>query len=179
MEPPRQVGLATKSGELLLEKSETKALVVSLPMTCRGKRERRVVMDMETILRPIITGTIKLTIKGGIALFKGARDAQRTPEEREASRRNELNKIHSEALKLAENSGIEDGKERAEAARVIEVGLLNDRGLLEGVDIRGLDLRNQLILRQKQINLAVGDDTTLLPHYIQRPPHWKRRSLNK
>ena len=136
-------------------------------------------MDMETILRPVVTGAIKLTIKGGIALFKRARIAQMTPEEREALRRKELKEIRAEALQVAELSDAKDEKELAKEARIAEALILNNRGLLEGVDIRGLDLRKVLILRQKQINSAIGDETTLLPHYIRRPPQWKRRSLNR
>jgi uncharacterized protein YjbI with pentapeptide repeats len=58
---------------------------------------------------------------------------------------------------------------------------------LSGVDLLGADLRdarlegadlsNALFLSQPQLNAARGDDTTILPLALSRPPHWLRPAL--
>ena len=99
-------------------------------------------------------------------------------------RTEEFAKIHQKAVKLA---GFTNDKElrnrgigRADLVRRYEVLLLNDLGvqmskyLLEGKDIRGLDLRDLRGLNQQQINHAVGDVTTRLPDYLEVPRAWLR-----
>jgi hypothetical protein len=44
--------------------------------------------------------------------------------------------------------------------------------LLEGMDIRGLDLRRVRGLNQQQTDRAVGDASTQLPDYLQVPQVW-------
>jgi hypothetical protein len=99
-----------------------------------------------------------------------------TPEQLEEWRTEQFAKIHKEAVRLA--SLMTDkwlhkrGIERADWVRGCEVLLRNDLGvrmsqyLLDGMDIRGLDLRKVRGLNQQQIERAVGDATTQLPDYI-------------
>jgi hypothetical protein len=49
------------------------------------------------------------------------------------------------------------------------------QNLLEGMDIRGLDLRKIAHLSQKHIDTAKGDGTALLPDYLNGPPEWSVR----
>jgi hypothetical protein len=41
-------------------------------------------------------------------------------------------------------------------------------------ELGGADVRNALYLTQFQVNAARGDDTTVLPHSVTRPSHWRR-----
>jgi hypothetical protein len=54
-----------------------------------------------------------------------------------------------------------------------DLGVRMSLYLLEGLDIRGLDLRKIRGLNQQQIERACGDSTTQLPEYLSRPTHWK------
>jgi hypothetical protein len=71
------------------------------------------------------------------------------------------------------------GIERADQVRRYEVLLRNDLGvkmcqyLLEGMDIKGLDLRRMRGLNQQQIDQAVDDAKTLLPDYLEVPQAWR------
>jgi hypothetical protein len=43
---------------------------------------------------------------------------------------------------------------------------------LRDADVRGSDLSTTLFLTQPQVNAAVGDASTVLPHGLARPGHW-------
>jgi hypothetical protein len=125
------------------------------------------------------------------------RVARMTPSELDAWRANERAKIHKRAVEYHAEAplfrffrklwGSPAPKEvGSDAIRFTEVILLVWRGvemnqyLLEGVDIRGLDL-SRLILNQREcgpyqdhINRAIGDETTLLPDYWKRPESWSK-----
>ncbi len=45
---------------------------------------------------------------------------------------------------------------------------------LRDADLCGADLRDVLFLTQSQINSAIGDGSTKLPSYLERPGHWIR-----
>jgi uncharacterized protein YjbI with pentapeptide repeats len=47
-----------------------------------------------------------------------------------------------------------------------------DNANLSGTDLRGANLRDTTGLTQKQIDEAIGDDTTQLPSNLQRPSNW-------
>jgi uncharacterized protein YjbI with pentapeptide repeats len=52
------------------------------------------------------------------------------------------------------------------------LGVKLSQELLEGMDIRGLDLRRVRGLNQQQTDRAVGDASTQLPDYLQVPQVW-------
>jgi hypothetical protein len=107
-----------------------------------------------------------------------------TPEQLQIWRTEEFAKIHKQAVKLAgftsDKKLREQGIERVALVRLYEVLLCNDLGvrmsqkLLEGMDIRGLNLRKVRGLNQQQIDVAIGDHTTQLPDYLQVPQAWRR-----
>ena len=43
---------------------------------------------------------------------------------------------------------------------------------LRDADIRGTNLSKTLFITQGQVNTAIGDSTTILPPWIDRPPNW-------
>ncbi len=108
-----------------------------------------------------------------------------TPEQLETWRTEEFAKIHKQAIKLASMTSdkklLKQGTKREDLVRTYEVLLRNIRGvemsqkLLEGMDIRGLDLRKVQQLNQQQIDAAIGDHTTQLPNYLQVPRAWSGR----
>ena len=120
---------------------------------------------------------------------KEAREERRvsnmTPAELEEWRADEITKIHKQVLKLAGLNNDEElfraGNERINVVRRAEVILRNEQGvkmsqdLLEGMDLRGLDLRKVKGLNQEQIDRTIGDGTTLLPNYLEIPQMWKRQ----
>ena len=55
------------------------------------------------------------------------------------------------------------------------LGVRMSQYLLEGMDIRGLDLRTVRGLNQQQIDRAGGDANTQLPDYLQVPQVWSER----
>jgi hypothetical protein len=85
-------------------------------------------------------------------------------------RTKEFAKIRKEAVELAGFTNDKElrkqGIERADLVRNYEVSLRNDLGVrmsrycLEGMDIRGLDLRGVSGLNQQQIDRAIGEATT-------------------
>ena len=109
-----------------------------------------------------------------------------TPAELATWREEELARIHQEAVKLAKG-GYSDkylrkrGITRAEVARGLEVIMRNDRGvlfsqyLLEGMDVRGLDMSKfkKGVLNQHHIERAIGDQNTKLPPDIVMPSTWR------
>jgi hypothetical protein len=108
-----------------------------------------------------------------------------TPSELATWREEELARIHKQAVKLADSYGDKAvqklGPTRADMARRFEVLLRNDRGvllsqyLLEGMDVRGLDLSKfrKGALNQQHIERAIGDRTTKLPPDIAMPSTWR------
>ncbi len=44
---------------------------------------------------------------------------------------------------------------------------------MRDTNIKGANLTKSLFLTQAQINAAQGDDTTKLPHYLERPSRWR------
>ena len=109
------------------------------------------------------------------------------PEELSAWRTNELDEIHQRAVKLARLQSdkylAKHGKTRADAIRISEVVLRNDRGvelsqyLLDGMDVRGLDLSSvrKGVLHQEHIERADGDSETMLPAGLVAPDAWRLR----
>jgi hypothetical protein len=133
------------------------------------------------VLRQII---IKFAAIKSSHLQRDTPSVSLTPEQLAEWRTEEFAKIHKQAVKLAgfttDKYLCKQGIERADLVRVYEVLSRNDLGvrmsqkLLEGMDIRGLDLRKVRGLHQQQIDLAIGDHTTLLPDYLQVPQTWMR-----
>ena len=109
-----------------------------------------------------------------------------TPNELEHWRTEQFAKIHKEAIRLVgltnEKKLREGNIELADVVRSYEVLLRNDLGvrmsqnLLEGMDIKGLDLRRLRGLNQQQIDHAVGDGATQIPDYLRVPSTWAGQS---
>ncbi len=55
-----------------------------------------------------------------------------------------------------------------------DLGGVNLKGLVlgEGGEPKGIDLRDVVGLTQKQVEQALGDQTTRLPDYLQPPEAW-------
>ena len=110
------------------------------------------------------------------------RVSRMTPKQRQEWRASQFAEIQKEAAKLTNFMSDADlrkrGTDRANVRRGYEIMLLHDLGvrtsqyLLEGEDIRGLDLGRMKGLYQDQINHAIGDSTTRLPGYLSAPPSW-------
>lgn len=108
-----------------------------------------------------------------------------TPAELAIWRPKELQRIHDEAVKMASMQSDKDlqkmGTTRAEEIRGFEVLLRNRRGVmlsqyvLEGMDVRGLDMSQWMkgAVNQQQIERAIGDKTTKLPPDIVMPARWR------
>jgi hypothetical protein len=111
------------------------------------------------------------------------RVSRMTPEQLEEWSTEEGSKLHKKAMKLAgfmnEKQLRKRGLQRADLVLSYEVLLRNNLGermsqyLLNGMDIRGLDLRSVRGLNQQQIDRAVGDASTQLPDYLRVPRAWK------
>ena len=106
-----------------------------------------------------------------------------TPSELATWRAEELERIHQQAVKLAKSYSDKDVLKfgsRTDIARRFEVVLRNDRGvlfsqyLLEGMDVRGLDISKfqKGALKQDHIERAIGDQNTKLPPDIVTPASW-------
>ena len=107
------------------------------------------------------------------------------PAELATWRREELQRIHEQAVRTANIHSEKDlrkmGTTRADSIRVYEVLLRNRRGvllsqyLLEGMDVRGLDMSKfrKGALDQRHIERALGDQTTKLPPDIVMPVAWQ------
>jgi hypothetical protein len=145
----------------------------------------------------IVATLMQHAIEGVIGVVKKQRVAHMTPEELDAWRSEERKKIHKEAIEMAHSyfsestrpwlqsrAQREQGLDRVARMRRYEVFLLAQRGLemsqylLEGVDIRGVDLRLVRGLSQDHINRANGDETTLLPGYLQAPLRWSGKKID-
>lgn len=107
-----------------------------------------------------------------------------TPSELAAWRREEVGRINQQAVRLSQNYSEKDLVKlgsRYDITRRFEVLLRNDRGvlfsqyLLEGMDVRGLDISKfrKGALKQDHIERAIGDKNTMLPPDIVRPASWQ------
>jgi len=109
--------------------------------------------------------------------------ARMSPEELRQWREQEIAKLHARAVRQADRVRdkylAKQGLGRADYARRLEVGMRGDRGramsqnLLDGMDVRGLDLSK---LRpgtlNQHIDRAVGDQYTRLPAGLKAPEAW-------
>ena len=112
-----------------------------------------------------------------------------TPGERSRWRQEELQRIHEQAVERADGHTEKElrklGITRADSIRKYEVLLRNDRGvlfsqyLLEGMDVRGLDMSRfrRGALDQQHIERATGDETTKLPADIVMPATWRATKM--
>jgi hypothetical protein len=140
------------------------------------------------ILQNIFAQLLQNIFQGGAGGIRKRRQHRRisrmTPDELSAWRSQELKRIHEQAVRLARFQSdkylARHAKTRADAIRGYEVLLRNDRGvelsqpLLEGMDIRGLDLSSirQGALKQEHVERAIGDSRTLLPAGLVAPSSW-------
>jgi hypothetical protein len=118
----------------------------------------------------------------GKEILEQRRVERMTPEEQRAWRTKEIAEGHEKALKLAGKYSVRELRKLnidcAQLVRKFEVVRRNDRGLrmsqnlLEGMDIRGLDLRKVPHLSQEHIDTAHSDGTTVLSDYLNTPPKW-------
>lgn len=116
-------------------------------------------------------------------LIEARRVARMSPEELQQWREQEIARLHEEAVRQAgrmrDRDLVKRGLTRAEYARRFEVRLRGDRGremsqcLLDGMDVRGLDLSKIKpgAIRQ-HIDRAVGDRYTRLPAGLKAPEAW-------
>lgn len=110
------------------------------------------------------------------------RVAKMSPQELRSWRAEQCLEIQKRANKLTSLNSNGDLRKRGmtceQFRRGYEIMMLNDLGvkhslhLLEGEDIRGLDLTGVKGLSQDQINYARGDSKTRLPKYLLTPPAW-------
>jgi len=131
------------------------------------------------IAASIIRGVFGFTWNQG----KKYRVKHMKPEQFEMWRKKQLSEIKKEAAELT--SLVDDKKLRKlnltrwDQERIFEVILRNKRGvkmsqfLLEGMNIKGMDLRHVKGLKQKHIERAIGNASTQLPDYLHAPQHWK------
>jgi hypothetical protein len=106
------------------------------------------------------------------------------PGELAAWKEQELAKLHREAVRMAGLSSDRElakrGQTRADSTRVYEAILRDQRGvemgqfLLEGMDLRGLDLSRvrKGSLHQAHVDRAAGDAATKLPPGLTAPAVW-------
>ena len=108
--------------------------------------------------------------------------AKMSPAEMQAWRAEQFAEIQKKVDKLTNLMTDNDLRKRSttrqQVRRGYEIMMLNDLGvkyslhLLEGEDVRGLDLAKIKGLSQDQINYARGDFATRLPEYLFTPPAW-------
>jgi hypothetical protein len=118
----------------------------------------------------------------GKEVRENKRIAAMTPAEHKAWRAKQFAEIQARAVRLTKLLSESDLRRlsttRESEKRNYEILFLHDLGvrtsqyLLEGEDIRGLDMRRTKGLVQDQINHAFGDSTTRLPDYLLTPPPW-------
>jgi hypothetical protein len=122
---------------------------------------------------------------------KGEREfrqvASMGPEELQQWREKEVATIHEEAVRLASHESDRNlakrGETREDSVRVYEVLMRGRRGLemsqclLEGMDVRGLDLSKVMPghISQEHMDRAVGDENTKLPSDLKTPARWRQR----
>ena len=133
----------------------------------------------------IMAGVIGHTFKFVWEMGNRWRVKRMEPEQFKEWRAKQLAKIKKEAVSLADienDKGLKKlGIKRADLVRLYEVIFRNKRGielsqnLLEGMDIRGLDLHRLKGLKQEHIDSAIGNAATKLPDYIQVPEAWRGR----
>jgi hypothetical protein len=117
------------------------------------------------------------------SLIEARRVARMSPEELQQWREREIARLHEEAVRQANRMRDKDlvkrGLTRADYARRLEARMRGDRGrelsqcLLDGMDVRGLDLAKVKpgAIRQ-HIDRAVGDRYTRLPAGLEAPEAW-------
>jgi hypothetical protein len=116
-------------------------------------------------------------------LIEVRRVARMSPEELQQWREREIARLHEEALRQANRMRDKDlakrGLTRADYARRLEVRMRGDRGremsqcLLDGMDVRGLDLSKvKPGAISQHIDRAMGDRHTRLPAGLKAPEGW-------
>ena len=73
-------------------------------------------------------------------------------------------------LRLADLKGVDLRWADLRGANLVGARLIGAD--LEGADLRGADLRTAEDLTTEQLELTIGDDTTLLPDETMRPRRW-------
>jgi hypothetical protein len=108
-----------------------------------------------------------------------------SPTEFQQWRDKEVRKMHEEAVKLSRLSSDKDlakrGQTRDDDIRAFEVlmrgrrGIELERNLLDGMDVRGLDMSKFMPghISQEHMNHAVGDANTKLPSDLKAPASWR------
>jgi len=139
---------------------------------------------MYAIMQQLFVMIVTATFKFGKRQIQIRRIAHMSPEKREQWREQELGKLHARAVQQANRTRDEDllkrGLTRADYIRRLEFVMCGDRErimpqlLLEGMDLRGLDLstvkRGGII--QEHIERVLGDRYTKLPTGLKAPDAW-------
>lgn len=123
-------------------------------------------------------------------LIEARRVNRMNPEELQRWREREIARLHEEAVRQAkrmrEKDLVKRGLTRADYARRLEVRLRGDRGremsqsLLDGMDVRGLDLSKiKPGAISQHIDRAVGDRNTRLPAALKAPESWSARDTSR
>jgi hypothetical protein len=124
------------------------------------------------------------------SLIEVRRVARMSPEELQQWREREIARLHEEAVRQANRMRDKDlvkrGLTRADYARRLEVRMRGDRGrelsqsLLDGMDVRGLDLSKvKPGAISQHIDRAMGDRYTRLPAGLKAPKAWSARDTSR
>ncbi len=116
--------------------------------------------------------------------------ARMSPEKLQQWREQQIAKLHARAVRRADRKRDKDlvkrGLTRADYARRLEVEMRGDRGrytsqcLLDGMDVRGLDLSKVKPASISQhIDQALGDRYTKLPAGLKAPAAWGARDATR
>ena len=123
-------------------------------------------------------------------LIEVRRVARMSPEELRQWHEKEIARLHAEAVRQAgrmrDKDLVKRGLTRADYARRLEVRMRGDRGremsqcLLDGMDVRGLDLSKVKPRAISQhIDRAMGDRYTGLPAGLKAPEAWSARDTSQ
>lgn len=138
-----------------------------------------VVQLLQQIVVMVVTAPFKL-VKRQMEI---RRVAHMSPEELQQWREQEIARLHARAVgrtgQMRDKDLVKRGLTRADCARRIEVVMRGDRGremsqcLLDGMDVRGLDLSTlKPGIVSPHIDRAVGDRYTKLPAGLKAPEAW-------
>jgi hypothetical protein len=123
-------------------------------------------------------------------LIERRRVARMSPEELQQWHEQEIARLHEEAIRRADRMRDKDlvkrGLTRADYARRLEDRMRGDRGremsqcLLDGMDVRGLDLSKvKPGAISQHIEQAMGDQYTRLPAGLKAPEAWSARDTSR
>jgi hypothetical protein len=139
---------------------------------------------MYSIMQQLFVMLVTATFNFGKRQIQKRRVAHMSPEKRQQWREQELDKLHARAVRrvsrMRDEELLKRGLTRADCIRRLEFVMIGDRGrimpqcLLDGMDLRGLDLSTVKRggICQEHIERALGDRYTKLPVGLKAPEAW-------